>query len=267
MTKEDVEAYVAQHRPAAKVTAAPATVMPQVQAVTDGSKPVEELPISHVRRLIAEHMVRSKQTSPHVTTFDEADFTRLVEFRKRINPQVEKEHGIRLTYMPFIAYAACKAIRKFPLINSSMLPDKIVVKHYINLGFAVARESGLIVPVVKDADKKSIIELMRAFRDLGDRARDGKLSPTDIEGGTFSLTNAGVYGAINSTPIISQPQVAILGIHAIVKRPWVVNGEIVIRDIMQMGLSFDHRLIDGHYAVQFLRTLISYLEEPELMLL
>jgi len=268
ITKKDVEDYISGTPATAR--GAVADAMRQPAAPTPGfdeSQRTEEIPLTHVRKLIAQHMVKSKQISPHVTTFDECDFTRLVEFRKRVNPQIEEEHGIRLTYMPFIAYAACKAVRKFPYINSSMTEDKIVVKHFINLGFAVARESGLIVPVVKDAHRLSIIELARAMKDLGDRARDEKLKPTEIEGGTLTITNAGVYGAVNSTPIISQPQVAIIGVHAIKKRPWVVDNEIQIRDIMQFGMSFDHRLIDGQYAVQFLRTLITYIEEPEMMLL
>ncbi len=268
VTKEDVEAYISGAPAAPAATKTAATVHGAIPAGGFDEGPrTEEIPLSHVRKLIAQHMVKSKQISPHVTTFDECDFTRLVEFRKRVNPQVEEEHGIRLTYMPFIAYAACKAIRKFPYINASMTDTSVILKHYVNLGFAVARESGLIVPVVKDAHRLSIIELAKAMKDLGDRAKEEKLKPTEIEGGTITLTNAGVYGAVNSTPIISQPQVAIVGIHAIKKRPWVVDNEIKIRDIMQIGMSFDHRLIDGHYAVQFLRTMITFIEQPEMMLL
>lgn len=268
VTKKDVEDYISgAAAPASGVSAETMRQPSTPSTALEGGERTEEIPLTHVRKLIAQHMVKSKQTSPHVTTFDECDFTRLVEFRKRVNPQIEEEHGIRLTYMPFIAYAACKAIRKYPFINSQMTEDKVIVKHFVNLGFAVARKSGLIVPVVKDAHRMSIIELAKAMKDLGERARDEKLKPTEIEAGTITLTNAGVYGAVNSTPIISQPQVAIVGIHAIKKRPWVVDDEIQIRDIMQLGMSFDHRLIDGHYAVQYLRTLITYIEEPEMMLL
>ncbi len=212
-------------------------------------------------------MVKSKQTSPHVTTFDECDFTRLVEFRAKHADRIEKEKGVRVTFMPFIVVAAVKALKEFPLMNASMTNDKVIVKHYYNIGIAVARESGLIVPVIKAADQKGIVQIMKELKELGDKARSERLMPADIEDGTFSLTNAGGYGALNSTPIISQPQVAILGIHAIQKRPVVRDNQIVIRDMMNMGLSFDHRLIDGHYAVQFLRTLIGYIEEPELLLM
>jgi pyruvate/2-oxoglutarate dehydrogenase complex dihydrolipoamide acyltransferase (E2) component len=169
--------------------------------------------------------------------------------------------------MPFLVAAACKALKEYPYLNASMTDDKIIIKRYYNIGIAVARESGLIVPVIKNADQKGIIQLMKELKDLGDRARAERLLPQDIEDGTFSLTNAGGYGAVNSTPIISQPQVAILGIHVIQKRPVVRDNQVVIRDMMNLGLSFDHRLIDGHYAVQFLRRLIGYIEEPELLLL
>ncbi len=272
VTQKDVEDYVARSGRAATTTAAPAPA-PAAYApaapkqVFDTSKRVEEIPLPRVRKLISDHMVKSKQTSPHVTTFDECDFTRLVEFRAKYNERIEKEHGVRVTYMPFLVAAACKALKEFPLMNASMTEDKIIVKHYYNIGIAVARESGLIVPVIKAADQKGVVQLMKELKDLGDRARAERLLPQDIEDGTFSLTNAGGYGALNSTPIISQPQVAILGIHAIQKRPVVRDNQIVIRDMMNMGLSFDHRLIDGHYAVQFLRKLIGYIEEPELMLL
>jgi 2-oxoglutarate dehydrogenase E2 component (dihydrolipoamide succinyltransferase) len=190
-----------------------------------------------------------------------------VEFRKKHVDKIEDETGTRITYMPFIIKAACKALKEYPYINASMTEDKIILKHYYNIGVAVARDNGLIVPVIRAADQKSILELMETMKDLSDRARSDKLNIEDIEDGTFSVTNAGGYGALNSTPIISQPQVAILGVHAIQKRPVVRDGEIVIRDIMNLGLSFDHRLVDGHYAVMFLRKLISYIEDPEFMLL
>ncbi len=270
VTQKDVEDYLASKSGGAP-TAATTTTAPSPAAVPhqvyDTTKRVEEFPLTRVRKLIADHMVKSKQTSPHVTTFDECDFTRLVEFRAKHADRIEKEKGIRVTFMPFIVVAAVKALKEFPLMNASMTNDKVIVKHYYNIGIAVARESGLIVPVIKAADQKGIVQIMKDLKDLGDKARSERLMPADIEDGTFSLTNAGGYGALNSTPIISQPQVAILGIHAIQKRPVVRDNQIVIRDMMNMGLSFDHRLIDGHYAVQFLRTLIGYIEEPELLLM
>jgi 2-oxoglutarate dehydrogenase E2 component (dihydrolipoamide succinyltransferase) len=264
VTVKDVESYL---ETAGEPEAKPAAPAPSPESTPAPGKRVEEIPIPRVRGLIAQHMVRSKQTSPHVTTFDECDFSRLVDFRRRHVDRIEQETGIRVTYMPFIVKAACLALKEFPYMNASLTEDKIILRHYYNIGMAVARDQGLIVPVIRDADQKSVLELSRAMKDLGDRARSEKLRPEDIEGGTFSITNAGVYGALNSTPIISQPQVGILGVHAIQKRPVVRDDEIVIRDMMNFGLSFDHRLVDGHYAVQFLRQLITYLEDPEFMLL
>jgi 2-oxoglutarate dehydrogenase complex dihydrolipoamide succinyltransferase (E2) component len=271
VTQKDVEDYIARMgKPAPATAPTSAFVTPSYRPpVTgfDSGKPTEQIPIPRIRKLISEHMVKSRQTSAHVTTFDECDFTRLVQFRQQHVDRIEKEQGIRITYMPFLIAAACKALKEFPYVNASLTEDKIILKHYYNIGVAVARETGLIVPVIKDADSKGVVELMRDLKDLGDRARTDRLIPDDIEDGTFSITNAGVYGALNSTPIISQPQVAILGVHTIQKRPVVREGQIVIRDMMNLGMSFDHRLIDGHYAVQFLRRLITYLEAPELMLL
>jgi 2-oxoglutarate dehydrogenase E2 component (dihydrolipoamide succinyltransferase) len=268
VTQKDVEDYIAKAgKPAPSPTPTVAPSYRPPVAAADSGKRIEEIPVPRVRKLIAEHMVRSKQISPHVTTFDECDFTRLVEFRAQHVDRIEKEHGVRITYMPFLIAAACKALKEFPYINASLTEDKIILKHYYNIGVAVARESGLIVPVIKNADSKGLVQLMAELKDLGDRARTDRLMPSDIEDGTFSITNAGVYGALNSTPIISQPQVAILGVHTIQKRPMVRDGQIVIRDMMNFGMSFDHRLIDGHYAVQFLRKVVTYLESPELMLL
>ena len=271
VTQKDVEDFLASKGGAAGAQTAasgPAhTSAAAPQQVYDTTKRIEEFPLTRVRKLISDHMVKSVQTSPHVTTFDECDFTRLVEFRAKHADRIEKEKGVRVTFMPFIVVAAVKALKEYPLMNASMTSDKVIVKHYYNIGIAVARESGLIVPVIKAADQKGIIQIMKDLKDLGDKARSERLMPADIEDGTFSLTNAGGYGALNSTPIISQPQVAILGIHVIQKRPVVRDNQIVIREMMNMGLSFDHRLIDGHYAVQFLRTLIGYIEEPELLLM
>ena len=271
VTQKDIEDYIARMGKPAQATAPTSTsaTPPYRPSVTgfDSGRRVEEIPIPRIRKLISEHMVRSKQTSAHVTTFDECDFTRLVEFRQQHVDRIEKEQGIRITYMPFLIAAACKALKEFPYVNASLTEDKIILKHYYNIGVAVARDAGLIVPVIKNADSKGVVELMRDLKDLGDRARTDRLTPADIEDGTFSITNAGVYGALNSTPIISQPQVAILGVHTIQKRPVVRDGQIVIRDMMNLGMSFDHRLIDGQYAVQFLRRLITYLEFPELTLL
>lgn len=224
-------------------------------------------PLQGVRKLIADHMVNSVRTSPHVTTFEDIDLTELVKFRQSIKQSFIADYGANITYMPFIVQAVCTGLKEFPRLNASLTDNEIIYKNSYNIGIAVAREEGLIVPVIKNADKKTIIELAVEIASLGEKTRSNKLTPDDISGGTFSLTNAGMFGATASTPIINQPQVAILGIHAIVKKPWVVDGEIVVRDISTFGLSFDHRLIDGHIAVQFLHKVHQYLADARQLLL
>ena len=227
----------------------------------------ELIPITGVRKVIAEHMVASAFTIPHVTTFDECDMTTLRNWRRKHVDAIEAEHGVRVTYMPFIAKAIMFAARKFPWMNSTFEGDNLHVKKYFNIGMAVARDNSLIVPVIKHCEQKSLLEIAKDMRDLGAKAADDKLGMADITGGTFTITNAGGMGALGSTPIIAAPQVAILGVHKIVDKPVVRDGEIVIRPILNFGLSFDHRVVDGGYAVQFLRLLIEYLEEPEKWLL
>ncbi|MBD3403220.1 hypothetical protein GF420_10025 [candidate division GN15 bacterium] len=224
-------------------------------------------PLQGVRKLISDHMVRSVQTSPHVTTFEDIDMTNLVEYRNEIKADFKATYGANITFMPFIIKACCVALKEFPTVNASLTEKEIILKHFYNIGIAVARDEGLIVPVIKDADKKTIVELAVEIAQIGEKARTNKLTPEDVSDGTFSLTNAGMFGATGSTPIISQPQVAILGIHQIVKRPWVVDGEITIRDISNFGMSFDHRLIDGHTAVQFLHRVHEYLADARRLMM
>ncbi len=224
-------------------------------------------PLQGARKMIADHMVMSKRTSPHVTTFEDIDFTELVAYRNSIKVDFRATYGANITFMPFIIKAATTAMKEFPLMNASLTDKEIIVKNYYNVGIAVAREDGLIVPVIKDADKKTIVELAVEINQLGNKARTNKLLPDDVSGGTFTVTNAGMFGATASTPIINQPQVAILGVHAIMKKPWVVDGEIKVRDICTFCLSFDHRLIDGHIAVQFLHRVHEYLADPKKLVL
>jgi 2-oxoglutarate dehydrogenase E2 component (dihydrolipoamide succinyltransferase) len=268
ITREDVEQAVTARSVVAG--APPPAAAPQYTpppAMAPEGQVEERLPLEGPRKLIAEHMVRSRQTSAHVTTFEDCDFTELVEYRKQHKDQFLAAYGAKLTYMPFIMKAAIEGLKQFPTLNASLTDTEIIIKKYYNIGVAVARENGLIVPVVKNADKKSIIDLAIEMTDLGERARTEQLTLDEVQGGTFTLTNAGMFGATASTPIISQPQVAILGIHNIAEKPVVRDGEIVIRHMSTFGLSFDHRLIDGHTAVQFLHMLIGFLEDPTLLLL
>jgi 2-oxoglutarate dehydrogenase E2 component (dihydrolipoamide succinyltransferase) len=221
--------------------------------------------MDHVRQLIAEHMVRSKHTSPHVTSVDEADVTGLVRLRERYKEEFERREGVKLTYMPFFIRAAVEALKAFPLLNASVDGKNIIVHKRINIGIATALPNGnLIVPVIKNADALSITGLARAVQDLAQRARTKKLLPDEVQGGTFSITNFGTFGTLLGTPIINQPQVAILGIGAIQKRPVVreIDGSdvIVVRHMVYLSLSFDHRIIDGMLAGQFLQVVRQSLE-------
>jgi 2-oxoglutarate dehydrogenase complex dihydrolipoamide succinyltransferase (E2) component len=254
VSKEDVLKYIEMRHTVDLVK--PDFQFPQAE-------PEEIIPITGVRKVIAEHMVRAAFTIPHVTTFDECDMTSLVTWRKRYVDRLEAKHGVRVTYLPFICKAIVFAAREYPYINATVEEDKFRVKKYFNIGMAVARNNSLIVPVVKHCEQKSLLEIAKEMKVLGDKANADKLTLNEITGGTISVTNAGVYGALNSTPIIAAPQVAILGVHKIVEKPVVRDGQIVIRPIMNFGLSFDHRVVDGGYAVQFLRRMIEFLEDPD----
>ncbi len=252
--------------PAARVEPKIRVEVPKFQPLPESMRERRE-PLVGIRKMISDHMLHSVQTSPHVTTFEDIDMTDLVAYRNEIKQDFKATYGANITFMPFIVKAVCVGLKEYPKINASMNEKEIIFKNFYNIGIAVAREEGLIVPVIKDADKKTIVELAVEIQQIGEKARTNRLVPDDVSGGTFSLTNAGMFGATASTPIINQPQVAILGIHAIVKKPWVVDGEIVIRDISSFGMSFDHRLIDGHTAVQFLHRVHEFLADPKKLLM
>ena len=242
----------------AKPTPAEAPAAARVEAL-----PGETIePMTPMRKGIAEHMRRSLDTSAHVTTTFEVDMSKVVAIREKLKGEYQEKHGVKLTYLPLIARATVAAIGKWPWMNAEIRGDSIVVKSYVNLGIAVALEGGkgLIVPVVKGAEGMNLLGLARAIADIADRARSKRLVPDDVQGGTFTITNPGGFGAIHGTPIISQPQVAILDVEALVKRPVVVTDEygndaIAIRPMMNLCLSYDHRLVDGAYAAQFMRDL------------
>jgi 2-oxoglutarate dehydrogenase E2 component (dihydrolipoamide succinyltransferase) len=271
VTKEDILAYVAAGAPpppapAPVVTAAPApapippaaaqvAAPPPPATHAAAFKPGERVrvePMSIMRRKIAEHMVASRRTSAHVNTVFEMDCTRMVEVRNQLKHQFEERDGVKLTYTPMIAKAVVDALKAYPILNASIDGDNVVYKQDINIGIAVALEWGLIVPVVKHADELSLLGLTRAINDLAERARSKRLKPDEVQDGTFTITNPGIYGGMFGTPIINQPQVAILGVGAIEKRPVVINDAIAIRTMSYFSLSFDHRLIDGAVADQFM---------------
>ncbi|HEX8185976.1 MAG TPA: dihydrolipoamide acetyltransferase family protein, partial [Blastocatellia bacterium] len=220
-------------------------------------------PMSNMRRTIALRMVESRHISAHVTSFMEVDFTETANLREEIKGEYLKRDGVKLSFMPFIIKAVIEGIKRYPIVNASVWGDQIVYKKDINIGIAVALDWGLIVPVIRNADEKSLLGLARAVNDLGERARKKQLKPDEVQGGTFTITNPGVYGGLIGTPIINQPQVAILGVGAIKKRPWVINDAIAIRMIGMLGLSFDHRVIDGAIADQFLAVLRDVIESAD----
>ena len=187
--------------------------------------------------------------------------------RSRIKERVEKEHGVRLSFMPFFVRAACMALKSYPVVNAQLDDDSVVYKHYVNMGIAVASDAGLVVPNIKDADRKGLLDIAREISAVAKRARDGKLAMDDLTGGTFTITNGGVFGSLVSTPIINYPQVGILGLHKIQDRPVAVDGAVVIRPMMYIALSYDHRLVDGQQAVLFLVRIKELMEDPASMLI
>ncbi len=266
VTKADILEFVAKGgstpapAPAAAPVHAPGTVTP-ISAPAPAPAPamvfkegerVKVEPMSIMRRRIAENMVASRRTSAHVNTVFEMDCTRLVEVRNQYKSQFEQRDGVKLTYTPMIVKALVESLKAFPILNASIQGDDIVYKQDINIGIAVALDWGLIVPVIKRADEMSLLGIARTVNDLAERARSKRLKPEEVQDGTFTVTNPGIYGGLFGTPIINQPQVAILGVGAIEKRPVVINDAIAIRTMSFFALSFDHRLIDGAVADQFM---------------
>ncbi len=271
VTKRDVEQFLERRereRPAAEPAMPAPELAPQMVSGPRPSPLAEGdtlVPLTPMRRSIAEHMVRSAYTAPHVTTVVEVDMTRIVRFRERVREEFERREGVPLTYVPFVLRAVVDSLREHPYMNAVWSDEGIVLKRRINIGVAVGFEEGLIVPVIHDADEKSLVGLARAVADLASRARSGRLRPEDVQGGTFTVNNPGTFGTIVSTPIIVQPQAGILSTEAIVKRPVVVDDAIAIRSMMYMSLSFDHRILDGLQAARFLKAVKDRLEafEPE----
>ena len=219
------------------------------------------------RKKIAENLLQSQHSTAHLTTFNEVDMSVVTSLREKFKEKVEKEHGVKLTFMPFFVRATVMALKQFPTINSMIDGETIVYRHYVNMGIAVASDAGLVVPNIKDADRKGMIEVSREISEVAKRARDGKLTMDDLTGGTFTITNGGVFGSLVSTPILNYPQVGILGLHKIQDRPVAINGQVVIRPMMYIALSYDHRIVEGAHAVQFLVRVKELIEDPAAMLI
>jgi len=245
--------------------AAPAAPQAPARTAPAGQRETREK-LTTRRRKIAEHLLESQHATAHLTTFNEIDMTAVTALRERHKERVEKQHGVKLSFMPFFVKAACIALSEFPTVNAQMDGDSIVYKHYVNMGIAVASDAGLVVPNIKDADQKGMVEISRDIVAVAKRARDGKLSMEDLTGGTFTITNGGVFGSLVSTPILNYPQVAILGLHKTQDRPVAIQGKVEIRPMMYVALSYDHRIIDGQQAVLFLVRVKELMEDPGAML-
>ena len=246
----------------ARIPASP----PKPPAAPVGARETREK-MSTRRKRIAEHLLEAQHATAHLTTFNEIDMSAVSALRERIKERVEKERGVKLSFMPFFVKAACLALDAYPVVNAQIDGESIVYKHYVNMGIAVASDAGLVVPSIKDADRKGMIEISSDITALAKRARDGKLTMDDLTGGTFTITNGGVFGSLVSTPIINYPQVGILGLHKIQDRPVALNGKIEIRPMMYVALSYDHRIIDGQQAVLFLVRVKELMEDPATMLI
>ncbi len=273
ITREDVERLIRDQSSAAtpEKTEEPerdGKAETQPAASEDGRANLEErVRVSRRRQTIAQRLVESQQTSATLTTFNEADMSAVMELRRRRKESFQERTGSRLGFMSFFTKAAIGALKAFPKVNAELQDTELVLKKYYDIGVAVSTEEGLVVPVLRDADNKNFAEIEAGIADLGTKAREGKLTLEDLRGGTFTITNGGVFGSLVSTPILTVPQVAILGMHKIQERPVVVDGEIVVRPMMYLALSYDHRVIDGAEAVSFLVRIKELIEDPESLLL
>src|ERR1017187_2229588 len=268
VSKKDILDYIEQRRAGAPSTtsrpaAAPAPVPHPSPAPMAFTSATQIVPMTPMRQKIAEHMVMSKHTSAHVYTLVEVEMTRVVGTRERFKKEFKERNGIKLTYTPFFVRACVEAIKELPIINSSLDGTNIIYKRDVNIGIAVALENGLIVPVIKRADEKNFLGVARSVQDLADRARTKRLSVDDVQGGTFTITNPGSFGGLSGLPIINQPQVAILGVGAIEKRPVVRDDAIAIRHMVYLSVSYDHRVIDGAVAERFMGKIKNILENWE----
>ncbi|MBF8747208.1 2-oxoglutarate dehydrogenase complex dihydrolipoyllysine-residue succinyltransferase [Pseudomonas putida] len=268
VTKEDVVAAVANKKaapaPAAKPAAAPAAAV----VAAAGDRTEKRVPMTRLRAKIAERLVEAQSSMAMLTTFNEVDMTEVMALRSKYKDLFEKTHnGVRLGFMSFFVKAATEALKRFPAVNASIDGNDIVYHGYADVGVAVSSDRGLVVPVLRNAESMSLAEIENGIATFGKKARDGKLAIEEMTGGTFTITNGGTFGSMMSTPIVNPPQAAILGMHNIIQRPMAINGQVVIRPMMYLALSYDHRLIDGKEAVTFLVTIKNLLEDPSRLLL
>jgi len=273
ITKKDVEQHLKVSATVAPVQSAAPAAVPAQAASSEPAAPSEDgrndrrVPMSRMRSRIAERLKEAQNTAALLTTFNEVNLQPMMDIRAQYKESFEKTHGVKLGMMSFFTKAAVEALKRFPAVNASIDGNDIVYHDYFDIGIAVSSERGLVVPILRDVDDMSYADVEQEIRSLATRARDGKLGIEDLTGGTFSITNGGVFGSLLSTPILNPPQSAILGMHTIQQRPVVIDGEIVARPMMYLALTYDHRIIDGSEAVQFLVTIKQVLEDPARLLL
>lgn len=268
ITKEDVLAAVDASKKESKNSQSTSSfVSTTTPAVVSGERPEKRVPMSRLRARVAERLVQAQHEAAMLTTFNEVNLQAVMTLRSQYQEKFEKRHGVRLGFMSFFCKAVIEGLKRFPAVNASIDGTDIVYHGYYDIGVAVSTERGLVVPVLKDADQMSMADIEKAIADYAVRARSGKLALEEIQGGTFTITNGGVFGSLLATPIINPPQTGILGMHKIQERPIAENGQVVIRPMMYVALSYDHRLIDGKESVQFLVTVKELLEDPSRLLL
>ncbi|WP_303291955.1 2-oxoglutarate dehydrogenase complex dihydrolipoyllysine-residue succinyltransferase [Marinobacter sp. SS5-14b] len=265
VTKEDVQNHVASSKSSAPAAAKPAA-MPEV-SMAPGERPEKRVPMTRLRASIAKRLVDAQQTAAMLTTFNEVNMAPIMELRKQYQESFVKRHGIKLGFMSFFTKAATEALKRFPAVNASIDGNDMVYHGYQDIGVAVSTDRGLVVPVVRDVDALGLADIEKKIVEYGTKAKDGKLGIEDMTGGTFTITNGGIFGSLISTPILNPPQTAILGMHKIQERPMAVNGKVEILPMMYLALSYDHRMIDGKEAVQFLVAIKEMLEDPARILL
>jgi len=265
ITKND--ALAAAAAPTATATAAPAAAKPAAPATARAGRTEQRVPMTRLRARIAERLIQAQSTQALLTTFNEVDLTAVQELRARYKDSFEKKHGVKLGFMSFFVKASIEGLKRFPVVNASVENNDIIYHEYFDIGVAVSTERGLMVPVLRDADAMSFADVESGIAGYAARARTGSITLEDLTGGTFSITNGGIFGSLMSTPIVNAPQSAILGMHKIQQRPMALNGQVVIRPMMYLAVTYDHRIIDGREAVQFLVTIKDCLEDPGRLLL
>ncbi|HNP35603.1 MAG TPA: 2-oxoglutarate dehydrogenase complex dihydrolipoyllysine-residue succinyltransferase [Woeseiaceae bacterium] len=271
ISKADVMEFLKTDDSSDVTSAGRSATSADAQSVTagedSGERTEQRVPMTRLRARIAERLLEAQQTAAMLTTFNEVDLTEVIALRTKYQESFQKEHGVKLGFMSFFAKAAVEGLKRFPIVNASVEDGDIVYHNYFDIGIAVSTERGLMVPVIRDVDRMSFAEFEKELGEIAGRAQTGKISMDELTGGTFSITNGGIFGSMMSTPILNQPQSAILGMHAIQQRPMVINGEIIVRPMMYLAMTYDHRIIDGKDSVQFLVTVKAQLEDPSRLLL